>query len=51
MDGAVLQNIGWCNKHDAKKSIGKLRLAGIQLQTVLAEVETTLKSRPLIYIN
>ena len=34
-----------------KKSIGKLRLTSFQLQTVLTEIEATLNSRPLIYIN
>lgn len=33
------------------KSIGKLRLTSIQLQNIAVEIEVTLNSRLLIYLN
>lgn len=38
-------------KMGLKKSIRKLWLTGIQLQTLLAEIEASLKSITLIYLN
>ena len=34
-----------------KKSLGKLRLTGIQLQRILTEIKATLNLRPLIYLT
>ena len=50
VDGFYERLVG-VTKMALKKSIGKLRLTSLQLQTTLAEIEATLNSRPLIYIN
>ena len=49
--GGFYERLVGTTKMALKKSIGKLRLTSTQLQTVLAEIEATLNSRPLIYIS
>ena len=49
--GGFYERLVGVTKMALKKSIVKLRLTSVQLQTILAEIEGTVNSRPLTYLN
>ena len=49
--GGFYERLVGTTKMALKKTIGKLRLTTIQLQTLLSEIEATLISRPLTYVS
>ena len=51
MLGRFYEHLVGVPKIPVTKSIGKLRLTVIQLQIMLTEIETTLNSRPLVYLR
>ena len=49
--GGFYERLISITKMALKKSIGKLCLTSIQLQTILPEKEAVVNSRPLVYVN
>ena len=49
--GGVYERMVGLVKMSLKKAIGKVRLTSVQLQTVLAEVQAVVNSRPLTYVG
>ena len=49
--GGFYERLIGITKMALKKSIGKLCLTSIQLQTIMTEIEALVNSRPLVYIN
>ena len=49
--GGFYERLVGTTKMALKKSIGRLRLTSLQLQTTLTEIEAILNSRPLVYVG
>ena len=49
--GGFYERLISITKMALKKSIGKLCLTSIQLQTIMTEIEAVVNSRPLVYVN